>query len=53
MKSKEKLLNIEMIVIEEQVVELIYTHAKVEKISLTFSDVMNAEPAVQPDYTNT
>ena len=53
MKSEENLLNIEMMVIEEQVVELIYKHAKVETISLTFSDAMSFQLALQPNHTNT
>ena len=53
MKSKERLLNVEMTVIEEQIIELIYEHAKVENIYLIFSDVMNAKLSVQPNYTNT
>lgn len=53
MKSKERLLNVEMTVIEEQIIELIYEHAKVENIDLIFSDVMNAKLSVQPNNTNT
>jgi len=45
MNDKEKLSEIQMMVVEEQVVEWIYEHVKVEESTSTFSDVMNANTA--------
>ena len=43
--DQEKLSEIQMMVVEEQVVEWIYEHVKVEESTSTFSDVMNANTA--------
>lgn len=43
--NQEKLSEIQMMVVEEQVVEWIYEHVKVEESTSTFSDVMNANAA--------
>lgn len=45
MGNQEKLSEIQMMVVEEQVVEWIYDHVKVEESTSTFSDVMNAKSA--------
>ncbi|OUR71816.1 trigger factor [Methylophaga sp. 41_12_T18] len=45
MNDKEKLSEIQMMVVEEQVVEWIYDHVKVEESTSTFSEVMNANAA--------
>jgi len=45
MGNQEKLSEIQMMVVEEQVVEWIYDHVKVEESTSTFSDVMNANSA--------
>ncbi|OUR86418.1 trigger factor [Methylophaga sp. 42_8_T64] len=45
MNDQEKLSEIQMMVVEEQVVEWIYDHVKVEESTSTFSDVMNANTA--------
>ncbi|MBL4638396.1 MAG: trigger factor [Proteobacteria bacterium] len=45
MNDQEKLSEIQMMVVEEQVVEWIYEHVKVEESTSTFSDVMNANTA--------
>jgi trigger factor len=45
MNNQEKLSEIQMMVVEEQVVEWIYEHVKVEESTSTFSDVMNANTA--------
>jgi len=45
MNDKEKLSEIQMMVVEEQVVEWIYDHVKVEESTSTFSEVMNANNA--------
>ncbi len=41
--NQEKLLEIQMMVVEEQVIEWIYEHVKVEESISTFSDVMKAD----------
>lgn len=43
--NQEKLSEIQMMVVEEQVVEWIYENVKVEESTSTFSDVMNANAA--------
>jgi trigger factor len=43
--NQEKLNEIQMMVVEDQVVEWIYDHVKVEESTSTFSDVMNANAA--------
>jgi trigger factor len=45
MNNQEKLSEIQMMVVEEQVVEWIYEHVKVEESTSTFSEVMNANSA--------
>lgn len=45
MGNQEKLSEIQMMVVEEQVVEWIYDHVKVQESTSTFSDVMNANSA--------
>jgi trigger factor len=43
--NQEKLSEIQMMVVEEQVVEWLYKHVKVEESTSTFSDVMNTNAA--------